>query len=132
MSGAKFASLHGGLLARKGLATPAVATPEIATPAVAKSETEEPVPERAPEAGAELLGTLAAESVDEIEQCKPDQGPPAAESSRSASEPWDGIDRRKEDRGPPPGTPGRRRPIFGKRNSVPVPASDAILKRFNA
>ena len=119
MSSAKFASLHSGLLVRKGLATPAVATLETATPAVAKPETEE----RVPEPGAEQLGTLAAESRDDIEQCKPDQEPPAAGSSSSANEPWDGVDRRKVD-SCPPGTPERRRPpIFGKRNIVPMPAS---------
>jgi hypothetical protein len=129
MSGARFASLHGGLLARKGTAKPAVATfdtalpdvaaPEAAPPAI-KPETEEP----APEARAEPA-PIAVEAPDSVEPPEPDPEPPAAESSSRTAELSSPVNGRKVETGMRPRMPERRRPpIFGKRGVIPMRASD--------
>ena len=158
MSVAKFASLHGNLLARKGRATPASgevnATGDVN--AVSKRSfdtamlTPEPgshkekeipamiaaAPEVAPKTDGRIqeaiearLSALAGEPPVDIEQRRFDQGPPLGEPESRAGEPWDDIDRRKADRGLRPGVPERRKPpVFGKRGAT----KDMGQKRFNA
>ena len=160
MSVAKFASLHGDLLARKGKATPATgelhAEPhkdnpevlfnghkhafdaEMPTPVGSHMEMEIPAEIAAPEMEAQIgeaevrLAPLVVEPEVAIERRQLDQGPPLAQPERRAGE-WDGIERRTVDRGLLAGVPERRRPpVFGKRGAVRASLSETSQKRFNA
>jgi len=162
MSLAKFAPLHGGLLARKGKAMPATGEvnaesrkddPEALLNGREHSfDTELPTPESGSHEEKEIPAEIAAtpETEDRIPEAEDAQPAPLIvepevaierrqldlvpeQSERHAGEPWDGVDRRTVDRGLLAGVPERRRPpVFGKRGTTRASLSETSQKRFNA